>query len=295
MTLFTAEGLIRAFVRQQERGTCDIPAIVHHAYLRWLLTQGEGPYNLEIGTDGWLHAQGALHHRRAPGNTCLSALRVAMSFGVPEVADNDSKGCGGVMRAAPVGLFWPAIGGDAAVFELGKKTAALTHGHPSGMLAAGHFALMIAALSRGEPLRSAVDIACAELGRHDGHQEVMESVHSALSLADSKRPRGPETLALLGEGWTAEEALAIAIYCSLEADSFSEGVLLAVNHSGDSDSTGSMTGNLLGAHLGSGALPLRWLDELEMRNEIERISRDISRIALSGEASAEDAEAYPGW
>src|SRR5436190_1564833 len=83
------------------------------------------------------------------------------------------------------GLFWPMIGSDAAVFELGKKTAALTHGHPSGMLSAGHFALMIAALSRGEPLRSAVEIACAELGKHEAHEEVMDSVRSAVRLADS--------------------------------------------------------------------------------------------------------------
>jgi ADP-ribosylglycohydrolase len=120
----------------------------------------------------------------------------------------------------------------------------------------------------------------------------MDSVRSAVRLADSKQPREPETLGLLGEGWTAEEALALAIYCSLEA---SEGVLLAVNHSGDSDSTGSMTGNLLGAHLGSGGLPKLWLHELEMREEIERLSQDLGRIALSLKIHGEAARAYPGW
>jgi ADP-ribosylglycohydrolase len=189
MTLFTAENLIRAFVRQQERGVCSISAVVHHAHRRWLLTQREGGHSCEIGTDGWLYGKGALR-----------ALRAATSFGVPDLAHNKSKGCGGVMRVAPVGLFWPVIGSDAAVFELGKKTAALTHGHPSGMLSAGHFALMIAALSRGEPLRSAVDIACADLRKHEVHEEVMDSVRSAVRLADSKQPREPETLSLLGEG-----------------------------------------------------------------------------------------------
>ncbi len=37
------------------------------------------------------------------------------------------------------------------------------------------------------------------------------------------------------------------IYCALVAQDFTSGVLLAVNHSGDSDSTGSVCGNLLGA------------------------------------------------
>ena len=36
----------------------------------------------------------------------------------------------------------------------------------------------------------------------------------------------------------AEEALAIAVFCALAAPDFESGVLTAVNHGGDSDSTG---------------------------------------------------------
>jgi ADP-ribosyl-[dinitrogen reductase] hydrolase len=38
------------------------------------------------------------------------------------------------------------------------------------------------------------------------------------------------------------------------------GLRLAVKHSGDSDSTGSITGNILGALLGKGAIPEVWLE-----------------------------------
>jgi ADP-ribosylglycohydrolase len=131
MTLFTAEGVMRAWVRMEERGICHVPSIVHHAYLRWLLTQGERPKNadFEIRTDGWLYGKSALHSRRAPGNTCLSALRAATGWGEPAVANNNSKGCGGVMRVAPIGLVTPSIGDDARVFTLATEVAALTHGH----------------------------------------------------------------------------------------------------------------------------------------------------------------------
>jgi hypothetical protein len=56
MTLFTAEGLIRAWCRFEDRGICHPPSIVHHAYLRWLLTQGEKPKQkgIDIRKDGWL-------------------------------------------------------------------------------------------------------------------------------------------------------------------------------------------------------------------------------------------------
>jgi len=182
MTLFTAEGLMRAWFRMEERGICHVPSIVHHAYLRWLLTQGERPKraDFEIRTDGWLYGISALHSRRAPGNTCLSALRAAKGWGEPAVAQNDSKGCGGVMRVAPIGLFTPSIGDDAGVFTLAAEVAALTHGHPAGSLSAGHFALTIAALLRGEPLSQALDDADSELQKHSGHDEVTRALGRVL-------------------------------------------------------------------------------------------------------------------
>src|SRR3954447_5311099 len=122
MTLFTAEGLLRAFVRSREKGICHPPSVVHHAYLRWLMTQGQSAakLNFEIGMDGWLVGVRELWSRRAPGRTCISALCNTESLG--QLAINDSKGCGGVMRAAPVGL---AVNREKA-FELGTITAALT-------------------------------------------------------------------------------------------------------------------------------------------------------------------------
>jgi hypothetical protein len=39
MTLFTAEGMIRAMVRSTHRGIVHVPSVVQGAYLRWLATQ----------------------------------------------------------------------------------------------------------------------------------------------------------------------------------------------------------------------------------------------------------------
>src|SRR5579883_1882250 len=75
MTLFTAEGLLRADNRGREKGIADPLAVVHRAYLRWLRTQDERPPARPDPEDGWLLALPELHSRRAPGNTCLSALR----------------------------------------------------------------------------------------------------------------------------------------------------------------------------------------------------------------------------
>jgi ADP-ribosylglycohydrolase len=89
--------------------------------------------------DGWLIRVEGLHARRAPGMTCLSALRGG-TMGTIERPLNDSKGCGGVMRAAPIGL---VARDEQAAFTLGCEAAAITHGHPSGYYSAGCFAAII--------------------------------------------------------------------------------------------------------------------------------------------------------
>lgn len=103
----------------------------------------------------------------------------------------------------------------------------------------------------------------------------------------------PRRIAELGEGWVAEEALAIAIYCALVADDFADAVVLAVNHGGDSDSTGAITGNILGAAHGVAAIPARWLDELELRDEIDSLARDLYQFGADDQAiDVADLERY---
>lgn len=48
-----------------------------------------------------------------------------------------------------------------------------------------------------------------------------------------------------------------------------------MNRSGDSDSTGAIAGNLLGAQLGSTPIPVSWLESLELHAVIEEIARDL--------------------
>ena len=145
MTLWTADGLLRGLDGADRR------ASVHRAYLRWLATQ-DGD---RAGADGWLASHDALWSRRAPGHTCLSALRSGRA-GTPGAPINDSKGCGGVMRVAPAGLL---MAKPEAAFEAGLEAAALTHGHPSGSVAAGALAAAVAALRDGAGLEAALDRA----------------------------------------------------------------------------------------------------------------------------------------
>jgi ADP-ribosyl-[dinitrogen reductase] hydrolase len=269
MTLFTAEGLIQADDRGRERGTWDPPSMVHAAYLRWLATQGDTSAHplFDPHPQVGLAALSELNSQRAPGNTCLSALR-GRDFGTMDQPLNSSKGAGGIMRIAPVGLAFEQP------FEMACRIAALTHGHPSGYLAAGAFAVVIARLVAGNDLHEAATAAAEELARWPRHQQTLQALEAGLDLAE-KPPATPERVEQLGEGWVAEEALAIGVYCALVADGFSHGVLLAVNHGGDSDTTGTLTGQLLGTMVGRQALPARWLSGLELRDEIGHLTQDL--------------------
>ena len=277
MSLFTAEGLLRGYVRLRHRGITTYSGVTANAYQRWLRTQGETA-GCELGardeSGGWLIGHRQLHQRRGPGDTCLSALQAMSSLGDP--ATNNSKGCGGVMRMAPVGLFAARASGGGAkgCFDLGCELAALTHGHPTGFLAAGAFAVLILGLITGNTLPQSLQLAKDLLSARPDHQETLQALERAERLS-KHAVQPPQAIAQLGQGWVAEEALAIAVYSALVAQDFRHGVCLAVNHSGDSDSTGAITGNLLGAQLGRAAIPGSWLEPLELRGVIEEIACDL--------------------
>lgn len=147
---------------------------------------------------------------------------------------------------APAGLM-PSVIDEP--FEVGCDLAAITHGHPTGFLSAGFLAMLIAELFGGSLLLDAVDRTADHLSRWPDSVEVRNAVRTARELAQSAEAT-PENVEQLGQGWIAEEALAISIFCALRAKHFRSGVLAAVNHGGDSDSTGAITGNILGTPLG---------------------------------------------
>lgn len=291
MTLFTAEGLIRASVRGRSKGIVDPPSVLWDAYRRWLTTQtqpfpaGDAPADAA----GWLAAQPMLYAQRAPGNACLSGLRSATMGTLARPANPDSKGCGAVMRSAPFGLLRR---GAETSFDHAVEGAVLTHGHPTGYLAAGAFAWIVATVLDGASIAEATDSAIGRLSAEPNGREVTAALRAALGRAAEGAPT-PERLESLGGGWTAEEALSIAVYCAVAApDDPRVALLAAVNHSGDSDSTGAICGNLVGVGGGEQALPADWVRELEGYELVGQVADDLV-TELENTASVADAFGAP--
>ncbi len=285
MTLFTAEGLIRAHARAAGKGIGGAEtACVRNAYVRWLDTQNYPAPPARAEGDfvrtGWLRQQPWLYARRSPGNACLTGLAAryvpdtGRELGDPGPVNTGSKGCGTVMRSAPFGLVGMA---PRQAFELAAHCAQITHGHPTGYYAAGAFAAIIAHLLEGDSVEGAVLRAMELLRGYRGHEETTTALRAAVDLAAAGGAPTAEKAESLGAGWIAEEALAIAVYCALaRTKDMAEALLLSVNHSGDSDSTGAICGNLLGARYGDVQLPPSWLVLTEGRGVIAELADDLS-------------------
>lgn len=121
-----------------------------------------------------------------------------------------------------------------------------------------------------------LNYATLRLKREKNHQETLKAVGKAIYLAESES----ENISELGEGWIAEEALSIAVYCALRNEhDFAKGVLEAVNIQGDRDSVGAITGNLLGAINGMSAIPVKWQDNLLEKDLIINATQQLQKCA----------------
>jgi ADP-ribosylglycohydrolase len=258
MSLATAKACVEAGNRLHTNDPVELTAIFHRHYIEWLFAL-EDPQN-------W----------RAPGRTCITALKSGQ-IGTPTHPLNSSKGCGGVMRAAPIGL----VTSPERAFDLGVRSSAITHGHPSGYYSSGAQAELIAHLLRGATLEDAVHRVRESLVQHSCTEETVAAIDNAVHTAGTA-VTDVAGIQQLGEGWVGEEALAIALFCALRhARDWKSAVIAAVNHSGDSDSTGSICGAILGTALGIDAIPREWVDVVENRDEIDALAQRMTAIVAA--------------
>jgi ADP-ribosylglycohydrolase/protein-tyrosine phosphatase len=270
MSLFTAEGLLRALRGQDGAGVDAVVGEIRAAYLDWLLSQGSSWCGWQ--PRGRLARAPTLGHRRAPGNTCLSAL-LAGGRGTIESKINDSKGCGGVMRTAPIGLVtaWDA----RHAFDVGARASAITHGHPSGYLSGGAMAAMVRLLIGGASLEEAAERAVELAAAWSGSGEIIMAIRNALDLACTGSKSHDRTIRPLGEGWVGGEALAIGLYAALVGSSFVELLAIAANHDGDSDSTASIAGQLYGAWKGVSEIPHGWVRRIDVIEPLYEVTHHL--------------------
>ena len=272
MALFTADGLLRSMAGGSHDQSEMLDA-VRNATLAWYALQTGG--NLPNDVRHGLGRYKVLGKSQAPGTTYMSAC-AAGATGTPEDPINNSKGCGGVMRVAPVGLVRELTPTQA--FDLAARCAAQTHGHPSGYLSAGVLAAVVSGLRGGLDLKAAVADALDLAHRWSGCDETVAAVRQAEELATSHGSDPHDAIVQLGEGWVGEEALAIGLYSAMVASDFREAVRIAGNHGGDSDSTASIAGQIHGAWKGLAGIPNAWVRRLDALEALLDVAKRLIRL-----------------
>nr|WP_302598242.1 ADP-ribosylglycohydrolase family protein [uncultured Cellulosilyticum sp.] len=299
MTMFTIEGILRSVARAKRKDIPwdkkDITHTMFRAYLRWVYTQGlKTPHWSEKDYDGALVKMKRLHAYREAGITSITALGKGIKGSVAHPI-NDSKGCGGLMRVAPLGLV--TLREDP--FEIGCEVAAITHGGPCAYLPAGALVMIIRQIIEGKEIEEAVRESILRLKLEDEGEESADILEKAITLAQ-ERECTREKIESLGEGIFAHEALAMAVYVVISSMKHSEGqavnikeaLCMSVNHSGGSDIVGAITGQLLGAYYGVEVFENLFKVHVELEKEIRQLAQDLYTLYDSGEKWAEK---YPAW
>ncbi|MCQ2416962.1 MAG: ADP-ribosylglycohydrolase family protein [Oscillospiraceae bacterium] len=298
MTLFTANGLLVGTTRGMMRGIMgEYDSYISIMYKCWYRTQTERYPITDTYQESWLLDIPELYSRRAPGITCMNAISNGCE-GTIERPINDSKGCGGIMRVAPIGLYFSEKSMSYEKSDLiGAKASACTHGHELGYIPSAALVHIIRKLVE-EPvtIKEAVADAlkCTEkMFRGSKHIDYFTAlINKAISLAETS-DNDLDAIHQLGEGWVAEETLAIAVYCALKyADDFEKAVVTAVNHNGDSDSTGAVLGNILGTYIGYANIPQKYKENLELSEIILETADDLYNDCQMSEYDTNRDEAW---
>ena len=201
------------------------------------------------------------------GNTTRYAI-IRLKNDIPplEAGPDDVSSCGNgsLMRILPLALYL-ANGTSSERFARACEASRLTHGHPRCQLACAFYVEVAAALVRGETLELGVARA-VELVQPVVQREYPSELQHFNRIFSPQLRSFPES-ELRGSGYVIH-CLEASLWCALRAKTYSEGVLAAVNLGEDTDTTGAVTGGLLGLKFGLVGIPQEWQVQLARRNDI---------------------------
>lgn len=186
------------------------------------------------------------------GGTTREAL-IRLCEGVPcyKSGVKERPTNGSVMRCAPLSLAYFHNEDEDALIKASREVSAITHSHPEAELSCVFINVMIARLLLGDKKKDAYSHAVEQTRKLD-HGFVKKYIGSTY------QPEPRNGLAV--------NTLLIATASFMEARSFEEAVVKAVNLGGDADTNGTVTGALAGAYFGRPGIPRRWASRLNPKS-----------------------------
>jgi ADP-ribosylglycohydrolase len=224
----------------------------------------------------------------APGITTTGAVILLKVNGADKwksSGNNGSKGCGTVMRAAPLGIWFansltpelPLLDGPhhKLLADVSKIQSEITHGHKAATAAALAGSYAVALALNGIPPKemiNPIEIYCNHI--HLDFENAMKRLKASLKKRkDGSFATDLEAVSFIGEGWTGDEAFPMALYCTIQhTNDIKMCLRVAVNHDGDSDSVACIAGSILGAFHGMSIIPQDWINCLVEKERVETLA-----------------------
>jgi ADP-ribosylglycohydrolase len=224
----------------------------------------------------WMHSP---ENNRAPGQTCMAGIsryEQGMDWSVSGLVE--SKGCGSAMRVATLGYFYQHE--PKRLKSIAIATSQITHRHPTALASAVAAAYLVKLALDGI---APSDYIRQTLALIDGMSD--ELTYALLRIGHVLGWSNEEAaLDHLGQGWTGEEAVALALYCVLRyPDDYAACIRRAANTNGDSDSIACIAGGIMGAKLGLSAIPESWQERCENRQQLMNLSWRMAQIDVRGD------------
>lgn len=216
------------------------------------------------------------------GNATASAIRRLARGAAPLEAgcdDENSNGNGSLMRMLPVAI-WFAGRPAADTIEAAHRFSALTHRHPRSQAGCALFCLIAQRMMAGDMPSAAVDAAWNDANAHYGATSFAPEWTCYCRVVPANSYKRVRAQAIRGSGYVVD-ALEASLWCLLNARSFNEAVLNAVNLGKDTDTTGSITGALAGIRYGLEAVPLDWRTALSRFEDLDQLFNAFATRAES--------------
>lgn len=169
-----------------------------------------------------------------------------------------SRSNGSVMRGFPIGAGYS----PDSVTGVSIACSRLTHHDPVAAHASAFLNLMVSRMCRGETRDDAFRAAASSCR----NSEVIRLLGSY-----KEYPPEPSLDALLCSH--------AALHCFMHSGSFEDALITAVNLGGDADTVGACCGALAGACWGAGAIPGRWIADLEDFPRISSVAEELAKAA----------------
>ncbi len=188
----------------------------------------------------------------------------------------EDNGNGSLMRILPLAFYLENENDIQKLYLTVKEVSSITHGHFRSVFACFIYVVFAIQLIKGKNKKEAYshmqNVALEYAEKQGFNPKEIELFNRVLKNDISKYSE--EKIASSGYVLHSLEA---SLWCFLNSETYPEAVLKAVNLGEDTDTTGAITGGLVGIYYGYESIPQEWLDVLVRKNDIEELCGQFHR------------------